>query len=64
MDIASGDVVWRHAMATRPRLGALTTAGGIVVSADTDRNLYFLDVTEGEVPVLGSTPLHPPRVTP
>ena len=49
MDIASGDVVWRHAMATRPRLGALTTAGGIVVSADTDRNLYFLDVTEGEV---------------
>jgi hypothetical protein len=39
MDIDSGDILWRHSMPTRPGAAALTTGGGLVVSADTDRNL-------------------------
>ena len=49
MDITSGDIIWRHAMRTRPLSAALTTAGGLVVGADTDRNLYFHDAEDGEV---------------
>ncbi len=49
MDINSGEIIWRHAMATRPRLGALTTAGGLVVSADTDRNVFVHDVANGDL---------------
>ena len=49
MDIDSGEILWRHAMATRPGAAALTTAGGLVVSADTDRNLFIHDVESGEV---------------
>ena len=49
MDIDSGEIIWRHSMATRPGGAALTTAGGLVVSADTDRNLFIHDVETGEV---------------
>ena len=49
MDIDTGEIVWRHSMATRPGGAALTTAGGLVVSADTDRNLFIHDVENGEV---------------
>ena len=49
MSIDTGEVLWRHAMATRPRSAALTTAGGLVVGADTDRNLFVHDATNGEV---------------
>ncbi len=49
MDIDSGEILWRHSMATRPRSAALTTAGGLVVGADTDRYLYFHDVANGDV---------------
>ena len=49
MDINSGEIVWRHSMATRPRAAALTTAGGLVVGADSDRHLYFHDVENGDV---------------
>ena len=49
MDIDSGEILWRHLMATRPGGAALTTAGGLVVSADTDRNLFIHDVETGEV---------------
>ena len=49
MDIDSGEIIWRHSMATRPGGAALTTAGGLVVSADTDRNLFVHDVETGEV---------------
>ena len=49
MDIDSGEILWRHSMATRPGAAALTTAGGLVVSADTDRNLFVHDVETGEV---------------
>ena len=37
MDIDTGEILWRHSMATRPGAAALTTAGGLVVGADTDR---------------------------
>ena len=49
MDVDTGAVVWRHSTATRPGAAALTTAGGLVVSADTDRNLFIHDVETGEV---------------
>ena len=49
MDIASGRILWRHSMATRPQAAALTTGGGLVVSADTDRNLNVHDVATGDV---------------
>ena len=49
MDIDTGEILWRHSMATRPGAAALTTAGGLVVSADTDRNLSIHDVETGDV---------------
>ena len=49
MDIDSGEILWRHSMATRPRSAALTTGGGLVVGADTDRNLYVHDAATGDV---------------
>ena len=49
MDINTGEILWRHAMATRPRSAALTTGGGLVVGADTDRHLYFHDAATGHV---------------
>ncbi len=49
MDINTGEILWRHAMATRPRSAALTTGGGLVVGADTDRHLFFHDAATGEV---------------
>ena len=49
MDIDTGAIVWRHSTATRPGAAALTTAGGLVVSADTSRNLFIHDVETGEV---------------
>ena len=49
MDIDSGEILWRHSMATRPRSAALTTGGGLVVGADTDRNLYVHDAANGDV---------------
>ncbi|HJN43228.1 MAG TPA: PQQ-binding-like beta-propeller repeat protein [Vicinamibacterales bacterium] len=49
MDINTGEVLWRHSMATRPQSAALTTGGGLVVGADTDRNLYIHDVANGDV---------------
>ena len=49
MDIDSGDILWRHSMPTRPGAAALTTGGGLVVSADTDRNLFVHDVANGDM---------------
>ena len=48
MDIDSGDILWRHSTLTRPGAAALTTGGGLVVSADTDRNLFIHDVSNGD----------------
>ena len=49
MEIATGRILWRHSMMTRPGAAALTTAGGLVVSADTDRNLAVHDAANGDV---------------
>ena len=49
MDIDSGEILWRHSMATRPGSAALTMGGGLVVGADTDRHLYVHDAATGEV---------------
>ena len=49
MDIDTGELLWRHSMETRSGAAALTTAGGLVVGADTDRYLYVHDVATGEV---------------
>ena len=49
MDIPSGRVLWRHATRTRPMAAALTTAGGLVVGADSDGYLYIHDVETGSV---------------
>ena len=49
MDINSGEILWRHSTRTVPRSAALTTGGGLVVSADTDRHLYFHDASTGDV---------------
>ena len=49
MDIDTGEIIWRHSMATRPGAAALTTAGGLVVGADSDRHLFVHDVETGEV---------------
>ncbi len=49
MDIDNGEILWRHSTPTRPGAAALTTGGGLVVSADTDRNLFIHDVESGEV---------------
>ena len=49
MDIDSGRILWRHSTSTRPGTAALTTGGGLVVSGDTERNLFIHDVTTGDV---------------
>ena len=49
MDITSGAILWRHSMRTRPNSAALTTGGGLVVGADSDRNLYIHDVATGDI---------------
>ena len=49
MDINSGELLWRHSMATRPGSAALTTGGGLVIAADTDRHLYAHDAATGDV---------------
>ena len=47
IDIATGAVRWRHSTRTRLLVAALTTGGGLVVTADGDRYLYINDVETG-----------------
>ena len=49
MDIDTGEIRWRHSTATRPGTAALTTAGGLVVSGDSDRHLFIHDVENGDL---------------
>ena len=49
MDIDTGEVRWRHSTRLRSLAAALTTAGGLVVTADGDRYLYVMDVETGDV---------------
>ena len=49
IDIETGEVLWRHSTTTRSLAAALTTGGGLVVTADGDRYLYVNDVETGDV---------------
>jgi alcohol dehydrogenase (cytochrome c) len=49
ISVDSGEVLWQHSMRTRALAAALTTGGGIVVSADGDRYLRLHDVATGDV---------------
>ena len=49
MDIDTGEIRWRHSMASRPGSAALATGGGLVIGADTERHLYAHDADTGEV---------------
>ena len=49
MDIDTGEIRWRHMMETRPRSASLTTGGSLVVSADTERHLFFFDAASGDI---------------
>ncbi len=49
MDIDTGEIRWRHSMASRPGSAALATGGGLVIGADTERHLYAHDAATGEV---------------
>src|SRR5262249_49717355 len=44
MDPGSGRVLWRHMTRTKSMAAALTTAGGLVVSADSDGGVYIHDI--------------------
>jgi alcohol dehydrogenase (cytochrome c) len=49
ISVDSGEVLWQHSTRTRALAAALTTGGGIVVSADGDRYLRLHDVATGDV---------------
>ena len=44
-----GNVLWRHRTRTAIDSAALTTAGGLVIVGDWDRNLYVHDVRSGDI---------------
>ena len=45
----TGKVLWRHKTATPIDTAVLTTAGGLVIAGDWDRNLYVHDAASGKV---------------
>ncbi|HVZ20279.1 MAG TPA: PQQ-binding-like beta-propeller repeat protein [Vicinamibacterales bacterium] len=47
MDVDTGRVRWQFPMHAAPSISTLTTAGGITVSGDADRNLYVHDTATG-----------------
>ena len=49
IDVATGEVLWRHSSATRALAAALTTGGGLAVSGDGDGYLLLHDAATGEV---------------
>jgi alcohol dehydrogenase (cytochrome c) len=48
MSARTGRILWRNRTRAQPNTAALTTAGGIVVVGDWDRNLFVYDVTTGK----------------
>ncbi len=48
MDVETGRVRWRVPMPAASSVSALTTAGGIAVSGDLDRNVYVVDTATGK----------------
>jgi alcohol dehydrogenase (cytochrome c) len=49
MDIKTGNILWRHSMRSAAAAAALTTAGGLVVGADSEGYLFIDDVATGKV---------------
>jgi alcohol dehydrogenase (cytochrome c) len=49
MDIKTGKILWRHSTASSQGGAALTTGGGLVVSADTDGYVFIHDAANGKV---------------
>ena len=49
LDVATGEVLWRHRTPTTINTAALTTAGGLVFAGDWDRHLYAYDARTGDV---------------
>ncbi|MSP94096.1 MAG: pyrrolo-quinoline quinone [Alphaproteobacteria bacterium] len=45
----NGKVLWRHQTRTPFNTAALTTAGGLAIAGDWDRNLYVFDIRDGKV---------------
>jgi alcohol dehydrogenase (cytochrome c) len=45
----NGKVLWRHQTRTPFNTAALTTAGGLAIAGDWDRNLYIFDAAKGTV---------------
>jgi alcohol dehydrogenase (cytochrome c) len=48
MSAQTGRILWRNRTRAQPNTAALTTAGGLVVVGDWDRNLFVYDVTTGK----------------
>jgi alcohol dehydrogenase (cytochrome c) len=48
MDL-TGKVLWRYKSRTPMNTAALTTAGGLAIVGDIDRNLYVFDVANGDI---------------
>jgi alcohol dehydrogenase (cytochrome c) len=49
VDVNTGRLLWQHATRTKPMAAALTTAGDLVVSTDSDGHVYIHDVETGKV---------------
>lgn len=49
MDIDTGEIRWRHPTKDRALASTLTTAGGLVTSADGEGHLFLHDVSNGEI---------------
>ena len=49
MNIKTGQILWRHSMRSSAGAAALTTAGGLVVTADSEGYVFIDDVATGKV---------------
>ena len=49
MSMRTGEVLWRHRFRTPINSAALTTAGGLAIAGNWDRQLYVFDATDGDI---------------
>ena len=49
MSMRTGEVLWRQRFRTPINSAALTTAGGLAIAGDWDRNLYIFDAADGDI---------------
>jgi len=49
MDIRNGKILWSHKTRTPPTTSAMTTAGGLVVVGNFNRNTYFYEAETGKI---------------